>query len=174
MAFPGRVYAFPSNKFAGTDEKPAAAKRSVAALKQERRELDRVATKQKQAVDRANILLDRLEDRQAAISGQIAGLQRSKQVCAERAARIEDRLVQELEAWGLTRADGFRTSVVLTPSPASVEVFDASLLPADYWRQPKTPEKQPDKVAIKKALAESKRVPGARLTQGSTLKRSGL
>jgi hypothetical protein len=169
MPLPHQLYAVVS-KFENTtlSTTPPAAKRPLAVVKREKL----AELKQKKAIDRANACIDRLELRMVEIDAQIAALQRRKKCCTARIARIEDRFVQELEAWGLTRADGFQTGVLLTPSPASVEVFDETILPAEYWRQPKTPAKQPDKVAIKAALTQERKVPGARLLQGNTLRRS--
>lgn len=166
MSFGPHLYAVVSRNVGGEAPKPK--KRPIAEVKREKL----VEIKQKQNIDRGNALIDRLELRIVSLDERIAALQRAKACAAARLCRIETRMVEEMEAWGLTTAHGFKTSLQLTMSPPSVDVFDADKLPPEYWRQPKTPAKQPDKVAIKSALTRQQKVPGARLVQGQTLKRS--
>ncbi len=165
MPLPHRLYAVVSNF--PPPEQPPFAKRPLALLQREKL----AALKEKKAVDRVNAIRDRLDERMAACQRQITEWERRMKCAADRKRNLEDRAVHEMEARGLTRIDGFGTALSLQPSPPSVDVFDESLLPAGYWRQPKTPAK-PDKVAIKAALTANQKVPGARLTQGMTLKRS--
>jgi len=56
-------------------------------------------------------------------------------------------------------------------NPPAVEVYEESLLPADYMRtpEPKPPVAAPDKALIKRALQDGYEVQGARLTQSQRL-----
>lgn len=162
MSFAPQLYAVVSR----TGEAPP--RRSLTVVKSEKL----AELKQKKAIDRANALLDRLQARQERLDAEIAALQRRKRNACERAERIGDRIIAELEAAALTRADGFQTAVLTVPSPAAVDVFDEALLPDAYWRDPKPPKRTPDKVAIKAAIEKKLKVPGARLVQGVSLRRS--
>lgn len=128
--------------------------------------------KTKKAIDRANALLDRIAERQAALARRIEALERQQRVCGVRAERIGARIVAELEAAALTRADGFRSSVLISASPPAVEILDAELVPAEFLRHPKPPKPAPDKPKIKAAIEAGQRVAGCKLVQGVTLRRS--
>ena len=163
MAFAPQLYAVVSRRSA-----EPAPRRSMTVLK-----IEKLAElTQKKAIDRANALLNRLQARQETYDAEIARLQRCKRHACERVERIEGRIIHELEASGLTRVDGFHTALLTVPSPAAVDVFDPPSLPAEFWRQPKPPAKQPDKPAIKAAIEAKRKVPGARLVQGVSLRRT--
>jgi hypothetical protein len=112
-------------------------------------------TKLKRNVERANALLDRLEAREAAFAAEIKAIQKRKTANAKRIEKIEDSILGYMDESGLQVLAGIRCSMRLQPAPASLEVFDASKIPAAYLRHPKTPPAEPDKIAIKKAFGEN-------------------
>jgi len=57
----------------------------------------------------------------------------------------------------------------LAKKPPSVQITDENTLPPQFWRQPPTPPKEPDKTALAAALKGGQEVPGARLVQGYRL-----
>jgi hypothetical protein len=166
MALPAALYAIPQRATHMSGVVPAK-HRDIAAIRTEKLSELRA----KKAIDRACLLLTRLEQQQAQLDTQIAALQKRKRRAVERFERIGDRVIAELESGGLLRADGFSSFVSISPSPAAVNVFDLGLLPEAFWRQPKSPAKAPDKLLIKQALERRESVPGAKLMQGVTLRR---
>jgi hypothetical protein len=166
MSLPASLYAIPQ-RATHVAPPPAVRGRHIEQIRTEKMQELRA----KKAIDRACALLTRLEARQAQIDAEIAMLQRRKRRAVERFERIGDAVIAELEGAGLQRADGFSTFVGISPSPSAVNVFDAGLLPEAFWRQPKSPAKTPDKIAIKRALDNRELVPGAKLEQGVTLRR---
>jgi hypothetical protein len=171
MALPAALYAIPQRATHALKREvapPAAIRhRDIGAIRTEKM----AELRAKKAIDRACILLTRLEERQAQIDLEIAALQKRKKRAVERFERIGDAIIAELEGAGLTRADGFASNVSISPSPSAVNVFDAGLLPELFWRQPKSPAKAPDKMLIKQSLERRESVPGAKLVQGVTLRR---
>jgi hypothetical protein len=165
MPLPKQLFAVVSHAAAAPTLRPH---RNVDQLKREKL----AELKAKRAVDRVNGILDCLDARCEAIAAEIKALERRKKLFSGRAEAIKARIVEELEANALTRADGFHTSVLITPSPAAVEILDAKLVPAAYLRDPKPAAAAPDKVQIKAALERGEAVPGCKLVQGVTLRRN--
>lgn len=62
---------------------------------------------------------------------------------------LKDRLLVHMKTDGRPRIETARFSLSIRKNPESVSVVDASLIPADFWRQPPVPALQPDLVAIK-------------------------
>jgi hypothetical protein len=166
MALPAALYAIPQRATHMSGVVPAK-HRDIAAIRTEKMQ----ELRSKKAIDRACLLLTRLEAQQAQLDAEIAALQKRKKRAVERFERIGDAIIAQLEGAGLTRADGFASNVSISPSPSAVNVFDLGLLPEAFWRQPKSPARQPDKIAIKSALERRESVPGAKLMQGVTLRR---
>lgn len=54
-------------------------------------------------------------------------------------------------------------------NPPSVSIFEESLVPNEFMRQPDAPPLAPDKTAIKAAIAAGNHVPGCRLIQTQRL-----
>lgn len=95
---------------------------------------------------------------------------------AERRKRIENRAthVKEylktcMEVAGVTKIDCPHFALAIKNNPASVDVFEPALLPAEFMRQPEPPPPVPDKTAIKEALKAGREVPGATLVNGTRL-----
>ena len=83
----------------------------------------------------------------------------------KRAEWIRQYLQAHMTACGITSIksdDGTFSVAIKIGMDKSVEIYDADQLPSDYMRE--IPAKQePDKVLIKKAIADSFDVPGARI-----------
>jgi hypothetical protein len=109
----------------------------------------------KRKVEQANTVLNELEKREAAFGAQIKELQRRKNALAGRIEKIEDRALTLMQDAGLATVAGIRCSFRAQPAAPSLVVDDQSLIPAEYLRQPKTPPPEPDKLAIKAALAKN-------------------
>lgn len=124
----------------------------------------------KQAIDRANAVLDRLEARRAAYKTQIAELRKRDEMAAARMDNIEDQVLTRMEHAKLTAAAGFHVTFSARPAPVALEVLDESLIPREYIREKIVAA--PDKTAIKKAIAAGADVAGVRLTQKISLVRS--
>lgn len=106
-------------------------------------------------------LLDaaRVEELQAAIAPLKERLAELEEARAER----RERLASLLDAHGVTSDARPMGKVTLARTPPRVEIADAEALPAHFIRI--NPE--PDKAAIRKALAAGEVVPGVRLSNGS-------
>lgn len=124
---------------------------------------------QKKAIDRASHVLTTLEDRTAELAKEIARLQKRKALAAKRIEAIEDRVIGQMQAAGLDRADGFHTTFALRPAPLALQVDDEAQIPAEYFRSKVTATV--DKNAIKAALASGVEVSGVSLSQKVTLLR---
>ena len=123
----------------------------------------------KQAIDLADALLTRLENRAAAYSQEIARLQKRKAAANARIERLTDEILQRMENAALRKADGWKIVFEARPCPASVAIFDEDLVPAIYLRTKEVTA--PNKTAIKEALEQQLPVPGAKLVQRLTLLR---
>lgn len=85
------------------------------------------------------------------------------------ADRLREYLKTEMEHMGIKKIECPLFTLSLRLNPASVEVFDARMLPLTYWRQPPAPEPMPDKIKIAQDLAAGKDVPGARVERRNRL-----
>jgi hypothetical protein len=108
----------------------------------------------KRTVEKANAVLDRLEAREKSIAGQIKDLDRRKKATARRIERIEDRILTEMLDAQLATVEGLRCSFRAQTAAAALVVDDQSKIPAEFFRQPKTPPAEVDKVLLKAALAQ--------------------
>ena len=95
---------------------------------------------------------------------------------ADRAKALQSR-VEWLRAYALRAMQDTGIAEVATDEfaakvakkPASVNVTDPALIPADYLRTPPAPAPAPDKTAIAAALKAGQAVPGCELVQGFRL-----
>jgi hypothetical protein len=85
---------------------------------------------------------------------------------------LKQYLHSHMSACGITEIkseDGTFKASLSIGRDESVEIFDSSMLPNDYWTDPKPPEPSPDKTLIKKAIKDGFDVPGARLIKKDRL-----
>ncbi len=125
----------------------------------------------KQAIDRANAVFDRLEQRVAHYDAQIRMLceqylqpLEQRRACARRRIdRLEDQILEKLSEANLERVDGFCRAFQAVSCPKAVQVDNLSLIPNEYIRS----KPEADKIAIKRALERDRDlvIPGVHLTQ---------
>lgn len=78
-------------------------------------------------------------------------------------------LKTNMEACGMSKITSPYFDISIRKNPASVDVFDADAIPAEFMRQPETPPPAPDKKAIKAAIDSGLEVPGARISNTTRL-----
>jgi hypothetical protein len=104
-----------------------------------------------------------------AIDEEIKRLQDRKKAIEKRADKVEYWLFHNMETAGISRVECPLFTIALQDNPPSVDVFDESLLPAEFLRHPAPPPPAPDKKAIAAAIKAGQEVPGAVLKQGKRL-----
>lgn len=134
--------------------RPAAVKLSIMAQRAAASAERSAEAKTKELVERVYALLDDLEAREEELGALAKLYAKRKAALAARRERIEDRVLAEMQAAGLAHVAGLRVSFRAQQAAEALDVFDPTLVPAEFLRQPKTPPKQPDKVALKTALAK--------------------
>ena len=86
-----------------------------------------------------------------------------------RAMHIKEYLKTCMEIANVQKIDCPHFALSIKKNPPSVEVFEPSIVPTEFLKQPEPPPPAPDKAAIKAAIAEGKDVPGAMIVQGTRL-----
>ena len=129
--------------------------KGAAARKQAARSEASAEAKLKAKVDQANRVLDALEQRRAESAKAAKAWKQRDASLAARIEAIEDAILAQLDEAGIEKVAGYRTALSSRLTPAALDIVDRTKIPADYWRQPETPAKEPDKTAIKKALAKN-------------------
>jgi hypothetical protein len=162
MALPQNLYAVVSHASQPVTRKPNVIE--VHANKLQER-------KTKEAIDRANVVLDRLEQRVAHYDAQIQSvceqylkpLEQCRACVQRRMDRLEDQILAKLSEANLERADGYCREFQVVSCPKAVQVDSLSLIPNEYIRQ----KPEADKIAIKRALERDRDlvIPGVHLTQ---------
>lgn len=104
-----------------------------------------------------------------AIDAEIKRLGALKKHRAAIAQGLRDYLETHMEGMGISKIECPLYTLKLQNNPASVDVFEPGLLPAEFMRQPEAPPPAPDKKAIAAALKAGTDVPGAKLTQTQRL-----
>lgn len=130
----------------------------------------------KRKVDQACRVLDKLEARERIFADFIKEVQRRKALTCAKISRIEDEILTRMQDAGLTTVAGLRNNMRSQPAAEALEVLDENLIPREYMRPPKPAAAAPDKVAIKRALAQLEDVTaadwGCKLTSKISLIRS--
>ena len=104
-----------------------------------------------------------------AIDAAVKDMQARAKTKRNRAAQIRDYLKSSMELAGVTKIDCPHFQISIKNNPPSVDIFEASLIPVEFMRQPEAPPPAPDKAAIKDAIKSGAEVAGARLTQGTRI-----
>lgn len=86
-----------------------------------------------------------------------------------RAAHIREYLKTCMEVANVTEISCPHFALKIRNNPASMDIYEPGLIPAEFMRQPEPPPPAPDKTAIKAALSAGKEVPGAQLARGTRL-----
>lgn len=92
-----------------------------------------------------------------------------RKAAENRAESIRQYLKECMEIAGVSKIDCPQFALSIRKNPSSVDIFEPSLIPQEYMRQPEPPPPVPDKRAIKAAFDAGKDVSGAKLTQGTRL-----
>lgn len=101
----------------------------------------------------------------AAIKDAETRMAERRKALEARASRVEDYLLNAMLYAGIQRVDAPTLAISVKTNPPAVVIDSAEQLPAEYLREPDPPPPEPDKAAIKAALASGVDVPGARLVQ---------
>ena len=130
----------------------------------------------KAKVEQANRVLDALEAREKALAKAIKALDRQKKATAKRVEKIEDAILSWMEESQLKSVEGLRVTFRAQTAAPALVIDDVSKVPDEYLRQPPIPAKEPDKLAIKAALAANEDLApeafGARLVSKVSLIRT--
>lgn len=110
-----------------------------------------------------------LEANAAAIKEAEAAMAARRKAHEARAEGLRRYIQSCMEGCSITKIESPHFALTVKANPASVEIFDAAQVPAEFMRQPEPPPPAPDKAAIKAALKAGQDVPGAKLTQGHRL-----
>lgn len=110
-----------------------------------------------------------LEASAAAIKEAEAQMAERRKRIEKRAEAIRDYLKNCMEHAGIQKIECPHFQLSIAKNPASVEIYEAALIPADYMKEAPPPPPSPDKTLIKQAIKDGFDVPGARLTHGTRL-----
>ena len=86
-----------------------------------------------------------------------------------RADSIREYLKTCMEVAGVNKIECPHFAITIQRNPPSVDVFEPSLVPAEFMRYPEAPPPSIDKVAIREAIKKGQEVPGAMMQQGTKL-----
>lgn len=114
-------------------------------------------------------VIKNIEAEASAIRDAVAAMQARQKAAEARADRLREYLMGALEQCNIRRVSCPHFVVAIKAKSASVVIDDAALLPAWAMTEPKPPEPQPNKIAIRDALKHGP-VPGAHLQSGTRLK----
>jgi hypothetical protein len=87
----------------------------------------------------------------------------------KRAEQIREYLKTCMEVAGVQKIECPHFALTIAKNPAAVEIFEPSMVPVAYMRQPEPPPPSPDKARIKESLKAGTDVPGCLLAQGTRL-----
>jgi hypothetical protein len=168
MAFPRKLYAVVSHT-----PQPLTRQKNLVEIRANK--LQELETKK--AIDRANAVLDKLEQRVGHYDAQIRALYdqylkplEQRKACAQRRIdQLEDQILAKMSEANVERVDGFSREFQAVSCPKAVQVDNLSLIPNEYIRH----KPEADKVAIKRALERDRDlvIPGVHLTQKLRLAR---
>ncbi len=95
----------------------------------------------------------------------------------ERAKRVQKRadsikvyLHSCMTLAGVQKIEHPQFTLSIAKNPAGVQILDEQQIPAQFMRQPEPPPPAPDKKSIKAAIEAGEEVPGAKLTQSTSLR----
>lgn len=115
------------------------------------------------------LLARNLEATAASIKTAEAAMAVRRKALENRADGLRRYVLSAMQVTGIQKISCPYFALSVRANPASVDVFDAAQVPAEFMRQPEPPPATPDKTAIKDALKAGRDVPGCRLTVGQRL-----
>lgn len=101
-----------------------------------------------------------------AIDAEIRRLQALKKAIAARSDALRARVLDTMQELGIERVTCPLFELRIQRNPPALDVYDESMVPAEYWRAVPTL----DKAALKDAIKSGADVQGARLMQGVSLR----
>lgn len=110
-----------------------------------------------------------LEVTAESIDAAIKQMKARQTAMLNRATALRERLKFCMEVANVTKIDCPHFALSIAKNPPSVDIYEPSMIPLIYMRQPEPPPPAVDKAAIKEALKAGKDVPGALLAQGTRL-----
>lgn len=110
-----------------------------------------------------------LEATAEAIKAAEKEMAKRRKAIENRATNIKTYLQTCMEVAGVSKIDCPHFALSIRNNPASVDIYEEKLIPAEYMKQPEPPPPAPDKKAIAEALKAGKEVPGAMLAQSKRL-----
>lgn len=103
------------------------------------------------------------------IDAEIARLQTRKAAMLIRAARLESGVFKYVESVNKKRIVFDLITIGYDEGKKAVEIEAGTVLPDQYMRQPKTPDKEPDKVLLKSAIEGGAVIKGVKIVQHKKL-----
>lgn len=110
-----------------------------------------------------------MEASAAAIKEAEAQMAARRKAIENRAQHIREYLKTCMEIANVTKISCPHFAIAIQNNPPSVDVYEPSLIPAEFMKQPVPPPPAPDKTAIKEAIRAGHPMPGAVLVQGKRL-----
>lgn len=110
-----------------------------------------------------------LEASAAAIKEAEAQMAERRKRIEKRADAIREYLLTCMQLANVTKIECPHFALSIAKNPASVDIYEPGLIPADYMKEVPPPPAAPDKTLIKQAIKDGFEVPGARLVQGVRL-----
>jgi len=111
-----------------------------------------------------------MEASAAAIKEAEQQMAERRKAIEKRAEYIKERLKTGMEIAGVQKIDCSHFAITIAKNPPSVDIFEPGLIPSEFMKTPTPPPPAPDKTAIKDAIRAGKEVPGAMLSQGTSLR----
>lgn len=105
----------------------------------------------------------------AAIKAVEAEMAARRKAIEKRAEHLREYTKTCMEVAGVSKIECPHFALSIKKNPASVDIFEPGLIPAEFMRQPEPPPAAPDKAAIKAALQAGQDVPGGLLANGTRL-----
>lgn len=110
-----------------------------------------------------------LEATAAAIKAAETEMATRRKAIENRASNLREYTKTCMEIADVTKIECPHFALSIKKNPASVDIFEPSMIPTEFMRNPEPPPAVPDKAAIKAALQAGQDVPGALLAQGTRL-----
>lgn len=121
----------------------------------------------KRSIDTRAAHIDSLEAEVDALTKQARMLAERKQKLLVEIETSENALLAEMRQLKASKLIGMERVLTMKPNPPRLVVLDESKIPADYLREKTVVE--PDKLALKAALAAGEEIAGVKLEQGVSL-----
>lgn len=109
--------------------------------------------------DRMATVIRRLEAEQEICEQEIRRLRARKDVLGNAEQRIRRYVIAVMQSIGETKLKGETCTLAIQKNPASVEILDSTLIPAEY----KIIRHEIDRIRLRNALKDGKDIPGASL-----------